>query len=213
MNPVSVLVVLAALCGACLSQNSGPKCTIKLWGLFNYGTYDCPVYTSETIADKTERRVYTGPVNWMSVSGSDSSPMFMKLFGYIGGKGTAENVEGKKMEMTMPVPKKFDILPNNGYKLSSMSFYIAEPNPPKANDADVYPETWSNKKVYTRTFSRTYFAFWTWPSDKDFNDELDNLRTDLDSAGLAYKEGSYLTSQLSAPWSFTKTAEVWVEAA
>lgn len=51
----------------------------------------------------------------------------------------------------MPVPKKFDILPNNGYKLSSMSFYIAEPNPPKANDADVYPETWSNKKVYTRS--------------------------------------------------------------
>ena len=79
--------------------------------------------------------------------------------------------------------------------------------------SSTYNNIITNYYKFLRTFSRTYFAFWTWPSDKDFNDELDNLRTDLDSAGLAYKDGSYLTSQLSAPWSFTKTAEVWVEAA
>ena len=56
----------------------------------------------------------------------------------------------RKMEMTMPVPKKYELQPNGKSTLTSMSFYMAEANPPTATNGEITLETWTNKKIYVR---------------------------------------------------------------
>jgi len=207
-NALCVLVLaVVTWTGDVTGQMTKPDwCTVSTW--WSTKEYDCPLFSSENIPSsdggKTELRTYQPTVTWMSVGpGSNENNMFMKLFDYI---------KANKIDMTIPVPKKYNVLPNGRPALASMSFYIVENNPPQPTNGELYKETWTNKQMYTRSFSMS-FGWWRWPSDSDFQRELGKLKKTLDAAGLAYKEGTYYQSQLSSPWTFDKKGEVWLEVA
>jgi len=201
-NLTTLIFILATCCAAVLSQTK-PKACRK---------YDCPSYNSTAINSQTESRVFTTETHWVSTSLTSPTSglnrlqrrnMFMKLFGYIKGA----NADGRRIEMTIPVPKKFTSLPSGDTDIT-MSFYLTDANSPQPTNTDLFLESMPlGKTFYVRSFQTNFRA-----SKADYNENLAILEADLTAAGLTFDTRSHYESGLTPPWEFPKKNEIWVEA-
>jgi len=191
--------------------------------------YSCPNVTETDIGvANTVLRTMTSPTYWASTSSTTGRRgMFMKLFRYIGGA----NDQKLKMDMTIPVPKKFTTLPDGSVQ-QTMSFFIDVVNPPQPTSSAVVLETMpAGTQFYVRSFTterpsgmqsgwRRFMGRMArrgrpeMPAEFEnrYADNLASLQTDLTNLGLTFDANVYYNVGYSAPWTWPKQEEVWVVA-
>jgi len=200
--------------------------------------YSCPNVTETDIGiPSTVLRTMDDDTTWAATSStSGRRGMFRKLFQYIRGA----NEESLEMDMTIPVPRKFTTLPG-GEVQQTMSFFIDVASPPLPTSAAVRLETLAaGTEFYVRSFTTqrpSGMQGRSWGKGKgrrggrrgqrgqrgqgrpelpaEFTNRyaanLDSLQADLTAQGLTFDTTVYYNVGYSAPWTWPKYEEVWVE--
>jgi len=166
---------------------------------------DCPEYKTLKTTDDYEIRQYKESM-WVStrITGMDYdeavSEGFRKLFDYIEG----DNVEKKKVPMTAPVITR--VMPGDGSACKSdftISFFVAQPNPPTPTAKDVMITKLPEQKAYVRSFPGY--------ADQDkWLQEAAELADALVDATSPYHTDYFYTAGYDAPFRpFNRHNEVW----
>merc|ERR1711976_654039 len=167
----------------------------------NYGSYEVRNYpstkwvcTEKTVEFEMDKTVIAndwaifGVLNFVTRSRSEDnqSKLFWKLFNYISGK----NQNNQKIEMTVPVNTKMQILENDRLN-KRMCFYIPkefQSSPPEPTDSDVRIVDIESHDVIVKRFSGYVMQDSLWLK------HAQNFREELREAGVTGYDLSYVTT-------------------
>jgi len=119
--------------------------------------YQCPMFQREASSGCGYEERFLARSNWTVTNINLTAPngyrdAYFRLHGYRSG---SKNDRGQKMDMAVPVIKRWWLDENLNILNATMSFYIPPPvqsNPPASTDDQVRVEEWDKAVIYSRAF-------------------------------------------------------------